>query len=653
MYASAAQLRLWSMPLACELTEGKRRVPEGLVFNVALIGVLGIGSQWLAWRFNLPAIVLMSVAGLIAGPVLGILTPAEDFGAFLQPVIALAVGVILFEGGLTLNFRELRGITRGVRQLVLIGAPVAWVLNALAAHYIAGLAWPVAILFGAVLIVTGPTVIIPLLRQAKLAPRPAAVLKWEGIINDPIGALLAVLVFEYALFTGSDVSFAGNAAWLATAAAIAGGIGYGSGRGLAIAFARGWIPEFLKAPVILATVLACYEAANLVHHEAGLLSVTAMGITLANARVHSIDEVRRFKENIAVILVSAVFVVLTATLSRDMLDAVDWRLFAFVATVLFVTRPLTVWLSTIGSDMSWREKLLVGWIAPRGIVAVAITGFFGTALANAGYPDGARLIVLTFAIVFATVLAHGFSIGWLARRLGLATAARPGALIVGSSPWTVELAAALREHEVPVTVADRSWTRLRTARFAKIPCYFGELLSEATEHHLDLNPFGYLLAVTDNDDYNALVCTDFAPEFGRTSIFQLGVERGHEDDLHGVSFALRGRPLFRSGRGYEELMRLHEEGWTFQKTRVTEAYGLDAYLADRPEGAETLVVVRKTGELAFSTLQTQVQAEPGDIVISFAPPIERTTKATPDRPARARPVANGTAGRPAVPSRLP
>jgi NhaP-type Na+/H+ or K+/H+ antiporter len=628
-------------------------VTEDLVFKVALIGVLGVGSQWLAWRFNLPAIVLMSIAGLLAGPVFGVLSPGEDFGPFLQPLIALAVGVILFEGGLTLNFRELRGISRGVRQLVLIGAPVAWVLNALAAHYIANLAWPVAILFGAVLIVTGPTVIIPLLRQAKLCPRPAAVLKWEGIINDPIGALLAVLVFEYAVFTGSDVSFAGNAVWLAAAAAIAGGIGYGSGRGLALAFARGWIPEFLKAPVILAAVLACYEAANLVHHEAGLLSVTAMGITLANARVHSIDEVRRFKENIAVILVSAVFVVLTATLSREMLRAADWRLFAFVAAVLFVTRPLTVWLSTIGSDMSWREKLLVGWIAPRGIVAVAVSGFFGTALATSGYPDGSRLIVLTFAIVFATVVAHGFSIGWLARRLGLATASRPGVLMVGASPWSVELAAALREQEVPVTIADRNWTHLKAARFANIPYYFGEMLSEATEHHLDLNPFGYLLAVAGNDDYNALVCSDFAPEFGRTNVFQLGVERGHEDDPHGVSFALRGRPLFPSGRGFEEIMRLHDAGWTFQKTRVTEAYGLDAHLADRPDGAETLVVVRKSGGLAFSAQQTRVQAEPGDIVIGFAPPIERTTKAKPERPARARPVANGAAGREAEPSRLP
>ncbi len=574
---------------------------EDLVFKVALIGALGIGSQWLAWRFNLPAIVLMSVAGLLAGPVFGILSPTLDFGAFIQPVIALAVAVILFEGGLSLNFRELRGIGRGVRQLVFIGVPIGWALGSLAAHFLAGLSWPVAIFFGGVLVVTGPTVIIPMLRQAKLAQRPAAVLKWEGIINDPIGALLAILVFEYATFTGTDLTFAGNAAWLTASAALAGAIGYGGGRLMAWSFRRGWVPEFLKAPVILALVLACYEAANTIHAEAGLLAVTAMGITLANSRVHSIEEVRRFKENIAIILVSAVFVVLTATLTRDMLGKVDWRLAAFVATILFVVRPLTVWLSTIGSDMTWREKLLVGWIAPRGIVAVAICGFFGTAFINAGYPDGGELIVLTFAIVFATVVAHGFSIGWLARGLGLATASRPGVLIVGASPWSVELAQTLRELDVPVKLADRSWYHLRDARFGEIPIYYGEILSEATEHRLDLNPYGYLVAVTSNDDYNALVCTDFAPEFGRTNVFQLGIERGDEDDPHGVSFTLRGRTLFRSGRTYDDLMKLHDEGWNFQKTRLTEEYALDDYLADRPEGAEMLVVVNTSGQLVFST----------------------------------------------------
>jgi len=614
-------------------------VHEGLIFKVALIGLLGIGSQWLAWRLSLPAIVLMSAAGLLAGPVFGLLTPAADFGAFLQPVIALAVAVILFEGGLSLNFRELRGVGRGVRQLVFIGVPIGWVLNSLAAHYLAGLSWPVAIFFGGILVVTGPTVIIPLLRQAKLAQRPAAVLKWEGIINDPIGALLAILVFEYATFSGPDLTFAGNALWLTVSAVLAGAIGYGCGRGLAVAFRRGSVPEFLKVPVILAVVLACYEAANMVHEEAGLLSVTAMGITLANSKVHSIEEVRRFKENIAIILVSAVFVVLTATLTREMLDAIDWRLIAFVAAILFVARPLTVWLSTIGSDMTWQEKLLVSWIAPRGIVAVAICGFFGTAFVDVGYPDGAQLIVLTFAIVFATVIAHGFSIGWLARRLGLATGSRPGVMIVGASPWSVALAGTLRELEVPVRLADRSYSHLRAARFSEIPIYYGELLSEATEHRLDLNPYGYLLAVTANDDYNALICSDFVPEFGRTNVFQLGIERGDEDDPHGVSSTVRGRTLFGSGRSYDDLMKLFDEGWTFQRTRLTEEYTLDDYLANRSEGAEMLVVVNTSGALVFSTLSERAVAEPGDTVVSFAPPVQRSTKAKPDRPARARPVA--------------
>ncbi len=626
---------------------------EALIFKVALIGVLGIGSQWLAWRFNLPAIVLMSVAGLLAGPVFGVLSPVEDFGEFFQPMVAMAVAVILFEGGLSLNFRELRGVGRAVRQLVMIGAPIGWVLCSLAAHYIAELDWAVAIFFGGVLVVTGPTVIIPLLRQARLSQRPAAVLKWEGIINDPIGALLAVLVFEYATFGGSELSFASNVAGLSAAAAAAAAIGIGCGRFIAVSSHRGWVPEFLKAPIILTTVLACFEVANLLQVEAGLLAVTAMGITLANTRFHSIEEVRRFKENIAVILVSAIFVVLTATLNVDMLKDVDWRLAAFVGAILFVIRPLTVWCSTIGSDMTWREKLLVGWIAPRGIVAVAICGFFGGAFVDIGHPDGSRLIVLTFAIVFATVVAHGFTIGWLARHLGLAAASRPGVLIVGASPWSVELARTLIELDVPVTLADRNWMHLRPARFANIAFYYGEILSQATDHRLDLNPFGYLLAVTSNEDYNALVCSDFMPEFGRTNVFQLGVERGGEDDPHGMSFTLRGRTLFRSGRAHDELMRLNYDGWSFQKTKLTDEYDIDAYLGDRPEGAEMLVVVHKAGELTFSTLRERAKAEPGDTIVSFAPPVQRTTKAKPDRPARSRPVAPSTNAKSTERGRLP
>jgi NhaP-type Na+/H+ or K+/H+ antiporter len=592
---------------------------ESIVLKVALIGVLGIGSQWLAWRLQLPAIVLMAVAGVMAGPVLGILSPVEDFGDLLRPMVAVAVAIILFEGGLNLNIHELRGVSKAVWRLVIVGVPVGWLLGSFAAHYVAGLSWPVAVLFAGILVVTGPTVIIPLLRQAKLATRPAAILKWEGIVNDPIGALLAVFVFETISVALTGRTVAEAAGWLLVSSVLAVGLGFVGGRAIAWLFHHGLVPEFLKAAVILCFVLACFEGANLLQHETGLVAVTALGMTLANARIASIEEMRRFKENITIILVSALFVVLTASLQPQVLAAFDWPLIAFVAAVLLLVRPATVWISTIGSGLTWRERTLVGWIAPRGIVAVAVAGFFGPAMVDLGYQDAALLVPLTFAIVFVTVIAHGFSIGWLARRFGLSATGKPGVLLVGASPWSIGLAKALEEVEVPVTVADTNWHHLREARLAGLPVYYGEILAEATEYRLDLNRFGYLLALGDNNAYNALVCTQLAPETGRHRVFQLHPQEGDEDDPRNLPFTIRGRTLLQSGAGYDDLMERLGNGWIFQKTRLTEEYDLDRYLADRPEGAEMLFVVRPSGEIGFNTENGRPKANAEDFVVSFAP----------------------------------
>ena len=308
----------------------------------------------------------------------------------------------------------------------------------------------------------GPTVIIPLLRQSKLSPRPAALLKWEGIVNDPIGALFAVFAFEIAtLGGGHGAGLHGGAGaatpaqlfltWI-TASVLSAGFGFALGRGAARCFRQGWIPEYLKLPALLALVLFCFEIANLLQEEAGLVAVTVMGVTLANARLPSINELRLFKENVAIILVSGVFVILTANLTWDAFAALDARAFMFLGAMLFVVRPVTVFASTIGAGLPLVERLLVGWIAPRGIVAVAVTSFFGAALVafhtaaleapNADsvalaheIASAERLIPLAFAMVFATVVLHGFSIGPLAKALGLASRERPGVLISGATPF--------------------------------------------------------------------------------------------------------------------------------------------------------------------------------------------------------------------------
>ncbi len=601
---------------------------ENLVLAFAIIGVLGVGAQWIAWRFNLPAIVLMAIAGVLAGPVLKLFTPPDApsgappmemlFGEFYRPIIGIAVAVILFEGGLTLNFSEIRGLTKGVRRLVFPGAPIAWFLGAVAAYLIGGLSWQTALLLGGVMVVTGPTVIIPLLRQSKLNQRPATLLKWEGIINDPIGALLAVLVYEFLVIGELHHTTSELISSIIVASILALAFGYAVGRFAATSFHRGWVPEYLKPPLLLVLVLACFEIANLLQEEAGLLAVTAMGVTIANSRIASIDDLRLFKENIAVLLVSGVFIILTANLTFESMRMLDWSSFWFIVAMLFVVRPVTVFISTIGAGLPWKERLLVGWIAPRGIVAVAVSSFFGASLMAEGYIDGEKLIPLAFAMVFATVTLHGFTIGPLAKALGLASRERPGVLIVGASPWSVALAAKLQEMDTPVLVADTSYRRLKPARLANVPTYYGEILSEVTEHHIDLNRYGYLLALGGNESHNALVSTDLAPELGRAAIFQVNARGKEEEDRQALSYTLQGRTFLHSGAPLDELLRRHYSGWIYQRTKLSEEYPPERYLADLGPEHEIVLIVRK-GALMFASREAPIKPEIGDTVLSYIP----------------------------------
>ncbi len=608
---------------------------HGLVIDLALIAILGIAAQWLAALLRLPAIVLLSTAGILAGPVTGWLHPEEIFGPLLQPMIAIAVAVILFEGGLNLNFHELRQAGPAVRRLILIGIPLSWLFGTLACHYLAGLSWPIAILFGGILVVTGPTVILPLLRQARLTSRPAAILKWEGIINDPIGALLAVLVFEYLSVWDGAQSLTEILAWLVPGALAAAAVGVVAGRLLVAAFNRGLAPEYLKGPGIIGVVLGVYTLDNLIAPETGLIGVTALGITLANARLTSIEELRRIKEYLTILLVSGVFVVLTATLDPALLDTVDWGLAAFVAAILFAVRPAAVLLSTIGTPIGWNERLLIAWIAPRGVVAVAVSGFFGPALAGHGYPDAALLVPLAFAIVFATVIAHGFSIGWLARRLDLAAGPAEGALIVGGSRFAAALAAALIEAGRPVLIADTRRYRLMAARRAEIPIYQGEILSEAAQEQIDLGCYGTLIAATDNDAYNALVCTSLAAEFGRDRVFQLPPDAGGEADPGSLRRTVRGIALTRPELDHDELERRCRAGWRFQTVAIP---GRSAEAADdtrrRAAGGEPLLLLRAGGGILAPTQTMPPAPGAGDTLLRFVPPAD----ADPARP----PPAAGT-----------
>ena len=594
---------------------------QELALSIALIGILGIGAQWIAWRTGWPAIALMLAAGVLAGPVLHLINPEHVFGELLEPMVSVAVALILFEGGLSLNFRELRQTDGAVTRLVALGAPIGWVLGSLACYYVGGLVWPVAILFAGILVVTGPTVVLPLLRQSNVAARPRAILKWEAIVNDPVGALLGVVTYEYLRRAGEGGTLASVILSLLAAAVIAGLIGWLAARAVGWAFPRGHVPEYLKAPVLLVSVISVFVGSNMIQQETGLLAVTVMGVALANMRFDSLRDIQPFKENVTVLLISGVFVILSASLNLEVLRQFEWRFLAFLLALLFLVRPATVLLSLAFSPVPWNERLLVAWIAPRGIVAVAISGLFALRLDRLGYSDGSILVTLSFAVVVTTILFHGFSIKPVARWLKVTGASEQGLLIVGATPFTLGLAAQLRQLEVPVTIADNSWQRLAPARHQGIPTYHGEILSEATEERLDLTQFQMLAAATDNEAYNALVCNEFAPEIGRDNVHQLG-NASDDHDPRSLPESLRGRALFESGHGVEDIMQREEQGWTFRKTRISEQFDYDAARAALPPEGDMLLLLRKTGALRFFTHASRPTPQPGDTILSYVPPAQ-------------------------------
>jgi len=572
---------------------------------IALVGVLGVGAQWLAFRLHLPAIVLMLLAGLVVGPGLGLFDPARDIGNLTGPLISMAVAIILFEGGLSLNLHGLRDAAVGVKRLVIVGAPVGWLASALALHYVAGLSWETSAVFGGIMIVTGPTVIAPLLRQARLARRPAALLQWEAIVNDPIGALAAVLAFEVVVVLRSAPGSGGPAALhMVVGIIVALVMGLLAGRLIAYAFRRSLVPEYMKVPVLFVAVLGIFAVADAILHESGLLAVTVMGLVIANADLPSYHELRRFKEQATVLLVSGVFILLAAGLDFSQILVLDWRAVGFVLAIVLVARPVTVMIALAFSPVPMRERVLVALTGPRGVVLVAVAGLFGERLVELGIEDGAQVGALAFVLVAVTVVLNGFGLKPLARALGLVAAETPGVLLVGGSRFATGFAQVLAKAEVPVLLSDANPSRLRRPRREGIPVFYGDILSEAAENSVELMGFGKILVATDNDAYNTLVATDLAPEFGRENVFQLTRDKA-ENPRHALPAGLGGR-TFAGGLSYETLDRLLIEGYSFRITRLTEEYSFNDWHLKRPN-AVLLARISAQGALSIASDTVEVR----------------------------------------------
>lgn len=590
---------------------------KGLAVAVLCIACGGVAAQWAAWRFKLPAIVLLFAVGLAVGPGLQLLHPSAQFGPALQPLIGLAVAIVVFEGGLALDLRELRAAGEGVLRLTAVALPLNFTLGTAAAHWIGGMGWGPATLFGAITVVTGPTVVLPLLRHTRLERRAGTFLKWEAILNDPIGAILAAGVLEV-LVSGSRHGMHASTLVSTVAPEVLGGaaLAVGVGLGLAwlvrFAFDRDQVPEMLKTPMLLSMAMAAYAACNLVIDGAGLLSATVFGVGLANLRLAGLSELRRFKLALVVLLVSALFVTLTADLDRHTLAQLSWPVLALTAAMLVVVRPASILLATWRSGLSWPERVLPAWIAPRGIVAAAVAGVSGLQLGQAGYPGAALVMPAVFTLIAATMVLHGFTLGPLARRLRLALSDAPGLAIVGASGWSTDLAGVLHGLGVPVLLIDTFPGALDPARALGLPSLQAELVSDHGEEELSGRAVDYLLAATPDDIYNGLVCTRVMPELGRRRVYQLAPPGRRVDERRGVSRDLRGQVLGTHAIDFATCEARHAAGWRF---RVVDA-------ATVGEGDSALVIVHANGGILLVSAEGPAGAAPqeGDRVVVFEPP---------------------------------
>lgn len=590
---------------------------------VSLIIFLGVFSQWLAWKISKPAIVIMSLAGLIVGPFLNIIVPSQVLGdSIYKSIISISVALILFEGSLSLDFKEITDTKMTIKRIVVFGALISWILGSLSAYFLAGLSITTSLVIGALLIVTGPTVIIALLRQAKLDSKVSTILKWEGILVDPMGAILAVLSFEAAeVFASSSVS-PGILVKFGIGVLIAVAIGVLVGIGTGRALQKNYFPEYLKSAIVLCLVLGTFSLSESITHETGLLAVTVMGVILANMHISSIEQVKHFNENISILLTSSVFVMLTSSLSRSILvDIFQLKIILFVLSMLFIVRPLSIWISTIGTDLNIREKTLIGWIAPRGIVALTVTGYFSNLLVEEGHQDAELLLALTFALVIVTVIAHGFSIQPLAKKLGLAHDGKPGLVIVGSNPFSVALAKFLKDWDVPTLIVDYSGKNLENVINTDIETYQGEILYEVANYNLDLVIYKKMLLNTPIPLYNILVSNEFVSRFEHTSSICIINVLGDKVRSDFKELQKIGVPRLGDYRAtYLSLTRLVEDGYDFAATQITEELTEEEYYRLMDYRRINIFTMTETGDIEFFTTEHKPRISSGDYIVSLTPP---------------------------------
>ena len=514
---------------------------------IVLFLALGIFSQWLANRIKWPSIVVMSIVGLLVGPILGLANPEHTLGSeVFSPIVSLAVAIILFEGSSNLDFRELKGISKAVIRIITLGATIAWVLGAIALHKILGFPISIAIVMGGLLLITGPTVIQPLLKQAKVRNSVDTVLRWESIILDPLGPILALAAFYVYQIVGQGFGFQLLLIFIFKMLIVA-LIGFGASFFFNWLIQRDVIPQNLMPSIQLVFILLVFSICDQILDESGLLAVTIFGLMMARYKRHDLiyKESDHFIENMSSILVSTVFILITSSLTPSVLmNVLSWKLVIFSLVMIVLVRPIAVLLSTIGTEITKKERALVAMMAPRGIVVLTVAQFFGGLFLNDNMKMASYITPVTFGLVFITVVIYGFSFTPISKMLGLASTEPPGVILVGESEFSYHLGRQLQSHGIPVMVFNLFSNTSDKAEELGFEIFKGNLLSSSDRMYADLIRYNKCLLMTKSFIFNSLAFNELVPEFGLNNVNMMPVSFTDDQARNNLNGPLRNHILF-------------------------------------------------------------------------------------------------------------
>ena len=515
------------------------------MFELAGLIIFGILAQWVAWKFKIPAILPLILIGLLVGPIAAEFI-TEDGSKWVEPIwngneglfpgeslfyfVSLAISVILFEGGLTLKMNEIKNVAPSISRLITLGSLVTFFCAAAAAYYLFDLSLEISFLFSALIIVTGPTVITPILRNIPLKKDVSAILKWEGILIDPIGALVSVLVFEFIMVEG--VSEFTKTAFLEFGKVVLFGSTFGFTFAHALNFAmnKKWIPHYLLNVFALASVLGVFVLSDSFAHESGLLAVVVMGMVLGNSNSPYLKELLYFKESLSVLLISILFILLSANINMsDLMLIYNWKTAVLFLIIILVIRPLAVFLSTRNSNLKINEKLFISWVGPRGIVAAGIASLFGLKLTNVGVEGAEYITPLVFMVVLGTVLLNATTARLFARIAGVFLVKSEGILIIGASNFSRLIGVYLKQNNRNVVLIDTNQININKSRELGLEALNTDVHSDQLLDDIELNDIGYLMALTGNNEINSYVIQKFSNRFGENGTFRLVTENEKND----------------------------------------------------------------------------------------------------------------------------